>query len=182
MPVIRPVRQILDPRAGVITLGWYLGHDFQRQAMDAGWTTADEDRLLDSIGWPDDGYRLFEIATMDESSVDGWFSSVFESNCLFLPRGVWAELGGFDERFDLPGGGLVNHDTLRRASALDLRWVVLLGEGTFHQLHGGVATNVPAEAIRDSMVEWRRQYESLRGHDVEASVPVDVGVARRDGQ
>src|SRR5581483_9041619 len=60
------------------------------------------------------------------------------------------ELGGFDERFASPGGGYVNLDAYRRA--LDLprtRLIVLLGEGTFHQVHGGAATSGDA-AQRDA--------------------------------
>ena len=150
-------------RAGVVTLGWYLGYDYQRRGAAAGWTKSDEDRLLESISWPDDGYRLFEIATLDESSTDAWLSVMFESNALFLPADVWEQLGGFEERFDLPGGGVVNHDTLRRAVDLGLRWVVLLGEATFHQLHGGVATNAAPEDFDREMDVWIAQYDTIRG-------------------
>ncbi len=158
----------IHTRAGIVTLGWYVGYDFQRYALEAGWTQADEDHLLDTIGWPSDGYRLFEIATMDESSVGGWFRAIVESNALFLPADTWDELGGYDERFDSPGGGLVNYDTLRRASELDgLGWVVLLGEATFHQLHGGIATNVTPGEIDRAMTEWTREYGVVRRRDVE---------------
>ena len=65
-----------------------------------------------------------------------------ESSSLFLTRELWRELGGLDERFALPGGGLVNHDLYRRACALDdVQLVVMLGEGTFHQIHGGASTS-----------------------------------------
>jgi len=154
------------PRSAVVALGWYLGYDYQRYALEAGWTQADEDKLLKAIDWPSDGYRLFEIATMDECSVGGWFEPIFESNALFLPAAVWEELGGYDERFDSAGGGLINYDTLRRASGVDgLRWVILLGEATFHQLHGGIATNAPWSDIQEAMGGWTAQYQSLRGLD-----------------
>ena len=32
-----------------------------------------------------------------------------------MPRAMWDELGGLDESFGLPGGGLSNHDLYRRA-------------------------------------------------------------------
>jgi hypothetical protein len=169
----------LHPRSGVVTLGWYLGADFQRFQLEAGWSKADEDRLLASIDWPSDGYRLYEIATMDESSSGGWFFGVFESNALFLPAAVWDELGGFDERFDTPGGGLVNHDTLKRATLLDdVDWVMLLGEGTFHQLHGGVATNAAPAKHESSMARWVAQYEEIAGRTIERPYlrdPIFVG-------
>ncbi len=72
---------------------------------------------------------------MDESSVDGWLAPISESNGLFMRRATWELFGGLDERFDSPGGGIINLDTFRRAAELsDAELVVLLGEGTFHQL------------------------------------------------
>jgi glycosyltransferase involved in cell wall biosynthesis len=155
----------LYPRAAVAALGWYLGADYQRFGMKAGYDHAREDALLGSIAWPKDGYRLFEIATMDESSVNGWLAPISESNGLFLRRETWDLLGGMDQRFDLPGGGLANLDTFSRAVALPgAELVVLLGEGTFHQLHGGVATNIPANKMGDRWDTWAAQYAAIRGH------------------
>ena len=128
----------LYDKAVVATLGWYLGHDFQGLASQYGYDHIREDGLLNSIDWPNDGYRLFEIGTMDESSVDGWFQQISESNALFLRRELWELLGGVDERFDAPGGGLVNLDTFSRILEWpDAELVILLGEAAFHQLHGG---------------------------------------------
>src|SRR5262245_37836366 len=73
-------------RAVVATLGWYLGFDFQSVAMQSGHDYPFEDSLLNSIDWPTDGYRLFEVSTMDESSCDGWFQTIAESNALFMTR------------------------------------------------------------------------------------------------
>jgi len=163
----------LYERAVVASLGWYLGYDYQRNAMEAGYDQAAEDALLESIGWREDGYRLFEIATMDESSVDGWFAPISESNALFLRRDTWDLLGGMDEQFDLPGGGLVNLDTFHRAVDLsDAELVLMLGEGTFHQLHDGVATNVSAETMNINWTKWADQYERIRGR------PYDVPLRR----
>jgi hypothetical protein len=154
----------LYERAVVTTLGWYLGHDYQSWARQAGYDTAREDVLLAEINWPQDGYRLFEIGTLDESSVDGWLLPIAESNALFLRRETWNLLGGVDERFDVPGGGLVNLDTYRRAMELPgAEQVLLLGEGTFHQLHGGISTNAPVEQHDDNWKRWSHQYETIRG-------------------
>ncbi len=85
-----------------------------------------------------------------------------ESNALFMSASLWSELDGFDEIFDRPGGGLVNHDLFRRACELpDVELVVLLGEGTFHQFHGGAATG--GQALRDEL--WG-EYERLRGMNI----------------
>jgi glycosyltransferase involved in cell wall biosynthesis len=153
----------LYPRTVVVTLGWYLGRDLQRWSMEAGYNRQREDAMLASIGWPQDGYRLFEIAAFDESSVDGWFSQIEESNALFLSRDSWDRIGGVDERFDAPGGGYINLDTLARAIALpDSELVVLLGEATFHQLHGGIATNQSFRDLAQSLRKWEEQYQAIR--------------------
>jgi len=153
----------LYPRAVVVTLGWYLGRDLQRWSMEAGYNQQREDEMLASIGWPQDGYRLFEIAAFDESSVDGWFSQIEESNALFLSRDSWHRIGGVDERFDAPGGGYLNLDTLGRAMELpDSELVVLLGEATFHQLHGGIATNQSYRDLAQSLGKWEEQYQAIR--------------------
>ncbi len=161
----------LYDNAVVATLGWYLGHDFQGSSIQAGYDRAREDALLKAINWPDDGYRLFEIGAMDESSVDGWVQPITESNALFLRHELWQVLGGVDERFDAPGGGLLNLDTFRRALELpDAELVILLGEATFHQLHGGTNTNAPPARQRENEDSWLSQYATIRGHPY-ATVP-----------
>ena len=58
-------------------------------------------------------------------------------------------LGGYDERFDQEGGGFLNMDTYIRACEMpDSELVMLLGEGTFHQLHGGDGGRKPEEVQR----------------------------------
>lgn len=164
----------LYDKAVVATLGWYLGYDFQRSSIKRGYNQAREDALLDFIDWPSDGYRLFEVGAMDESSVDGWFQPIGESNGLFLRRELWELIDGVDERFDDPGGGIINYDTLCRVlECPDAEFVILLGEATFHQLHGGVATNAPQERQRDNLTRWYSQYEAIRGR------PVDVPRLKR---
>ncbi|MEY2518426.1 MAG: hypothetical protein QOF24_185 [Verrucomicrobiota bacterium] len=159
--------QLFD-RAVVATLSWYLGFDLQRWAMRSGYNHAAEEALLAGIGWPNDGYRLFEVATPEESSLDGWLQPIAESNALFMSRASWDVLGDFDERFDAPGGGLVNHDVFRRALELPAaELVLLLGEGTFHQFHRGVATNASVERAAGNWTRWMRQYERIKGRTYE---------------
>jgi hypothetical protein len=154
----------LYERAAVTALTWHLGFDLQGWAIQAGYNKDREDALLASIDWPRDGYRLFEIATLAGSSTDGWFVPISETNALFLRREAWDALGGLDERFDLPGGGLVNLDAWRRAMELPgAEQIILLGEGTFHQLHGGIATNAAPRSLEDSLEKWHAQYHAIRG-------------------
>lgn len=162
----------LYDKAVVATLGWYLGPDLQWRSTEAGYDRGKEDALLDSIGWPADGYRLFEIGTLDESSVDGWFKAISESNALFLRRESWELLGGFDERFDAPSGGIVNLDTFNRALEIaGAELVILLGEATFHQLHGGTNTNAPLARQHENWTRWGSQYERIRGRPWEIARP-----------
>lgn len=149
----------LHPRAVVATVGFHLGSRVQMDSVHEGYTQEVEDRLLGDLGWEEDGYRLFNASVFAGSSGGGWFAPISESNALFMSREQWTELGGFDERFVEPGGGLVNHDTYARACSLpDSELVVLLGEGTFHQVHGGVATNAlvsPWERFHDEYARLR---------------------------
>jgi glycosyltransferase involved in cell wall biosynthesis len=152
----------LDPRAVVATLGFHLGPDAQGRSVRAGYTREREDELLASVEWQADGYRLFEIAAFAESSRDGWFMPIAESNAIFMRRALWDALGGYDERFVSSGGGLVNLDLYERALALpDSQLVMMLGEGTFHQLHGGAATNAPVSRWD----EFHAEYATIRGRE-----------------
>jgi hypothetical protein len=151
-------RRVAD-RPIIATLGWHLGAIRHMDARAAGYDQAAEDRLLAELDWERDGYRLFTASTLAASSARGWFGPMGESNGLFMTKSTWTELGGLDERFVLPGGGLSNHDLFRRACALaGAQLVVLLGEGTFHQIHGGAAT-----AGRFGWDEMHAEYVELRG-------------------
>jgi tetratricopeptide (TPR) repeat protein len=162
----------LYERAAVTALTWHLGFDMQGWAIEAGYDKDREDALLASIDWPQDGYRLFEIATLAGSSTDGWFIAPAESNALFLRRETWNDLGGLDERFDAPGGGYVNADLWNRTLELPgVGQVILLGEGTFHQLHGGVATNATPQSLSQSLAQWAEQYEAIRGRPLRRPAP-----------
>ncbi|MDJ0925455.1 MAG: glycosyltransferase family A protein [Acidimicrobiia bacterium] len=153
----------LNERALVSTLAWHLGPQAQMVSVNEGYNADVEDELLESIDWPANGYDLFTISAFAGSSARGFFQPVAESNALFMPRRLIAELGGMDESFSLPGGGVVNLDTYARACALpETTLITLLGEGTFHQVHGGVATNAPAES--DYVDRAFAEYAELRGH------------------
>jgi hypothetical protein len=151
-------RRLAD-RPVVATHGYHLGAARHMDAATSEYDQATEDTLLDELDWERDGYRLFSTSTLAASSARGWFEPMGESNALFMPKIMWDELGGFDEQFALPGGGLSNHDLFRRACLLaGAQLVVLLGEGTFHQIHGGAATSG-----RFSWQEMHAEYVTLRG-------------------
>ncbi|HVP31344.1 MAG TPA: glycosyltransferase [Myxococcota bacterium] len=149
------------PRGVVCSTGWTLGRHPQNWAVARGFDEAQEDALLEEIDWPREPYRLFEISTLDGSS--SFLGPIAETNTLFLRRALWDELGGMDEAFDQPGGGFVNLDTLERGLALPgAEMVLLLGEASFHQIHGGVSTNSLPHQLASDLERWHVHYQNLR--------------------
>lgn len=141
-------------------LSFHLGPDVQSRSILAGYDQYVEDELLRRSRWEEDGYRLFDIAVFAHSSADGWFVLPAETNALFMRRAEWDALGGYDEGFTTGGGGLANLDTWARAVELPgVRVLQLLGEATFHQVHGGIATNSRVPFWE----EFHGEYQRLRG-------------------
>lgn len=170
------------PRAVVTTVGWLLG----RAAPDAP-VRADDDataartaRLLAAANWPADPYRLFEVSRLDGST--HWFGPGTESTALFLRRSLWEELGGMDERYVEPGGGFVCLDLYARALALPaIEPILLLGEGTFHQPHGGVSTDIPPGSRAPLVDAWLARVRALTGRDLPLSTPDLTYLGRMPG-
>ena len=150
------------PNPFVYTLGWHLGDEPQNFSMIKGYNQVAEDRLLKSVDWQRNGYALFTISSLALSCRDGWFSTIAESNCFALSKEEFTRLGGFCEAFQTPGGGLVNLDFFSLAcQSPGVTPVLLLGEGTFHQFHGGVATNVSQE--NHPWDVFHEEYVRIRG-------------------
>jgi glycosyltransferase involved in cell wall biosynthesis len=150
----------------VATLSWHLGPKPQSLSITEGYCQDVEDRLLGTIDWCENGYSLFNISAFAWSSINGYFRNISESNAIFMRRAFFEKLQGFDEQFRLPGGGLANLDFYKRACEYqDSNAIVLLGEGTFHQVHGGIATN----STNGNYVESAyREYHAIRGREFAA--------------
>jgi cephalosporin hydroxylase len=147
----------------VATQQWYVGPGQQGDELDDGYDTEYEDRLFDTIDWPHDGYRLFEISHFIGDR--DWFDGMWESNCVFVPRALLEQVGGFDERFTVAGGGYANLELYERlGSAPDISVATIIGEGSFHQLHGGTTTNQADPVERRSRVfGYSQHYAEQRG-------------------
>ncbi len=166
----------LHRRPIIGTVGFHLGPDVQMRSVERGYCQQVEDQLLESVDWVADPYRLFEISVFAGASKKGWFAIPAETNALFLSRDHWTSLGGYDPAFVSPGGGFVNGDTWSRACAdPDGRIILLLGEGTFHQFHGGIATSAtPQSAV---MPQFQAEFARIRGHayTVPTGTPIFIG-------
>lgn len=147
--------------AFVYSLAWHLGPKHQSVSTKEGYDQAAEDAMIAASGWPDDPDALFAMSVFAGSSTPGFFQPVNESNAFSLSRSRWERLGGFDERYTSPGGGLANLEVFRRHTmAPDARNVCLLGEGAFHQVHGGVATSG-----RSSWDDFNAEHRAIFGED-----------------
>lgn len=171
----------IDPDAFVATLGFHLGPKVQQVSVTEGYAQAVEDELLAGIGWPSDGYRLFEICALGESYRDGVFTAPPETTFFVMAAERFRALGGFDEGFQALGGGFCNYDFFERATADPSKpFVMLVGEGTFHQLHYGATTQAggvrrPVGAAAEPLSDiYSREYQALRGRPYVRSFPVPV--------
>lgn len=151
------------PESFSFTLSFHLGSEPQDVASIRGYDQHQEDQLLASVDWIKDGYALFDIACLANSSQVGLLQTPAESNFLTAKRAELLRLEAYDRRFVTPGGGLVNLDLMNRLNQSALQPVLLLGEGTFHQFHGGVATNV-APSVRP-MQQFKQEYLHIRGNE-----------------
>lgn len=169
-----------DPDAAVSVPGYHLGAELQQVAVNKGHDAATDAALLAGIGWPADGYRLFEVAVPSGSSRRGFLRPQSESNFLALSVAKWRAIGGMDARYNDHGGGKANLDLYKRlldhpGTALYL----LFGEGCFHQFHGGVTTNTAAAEREAIMAAINAQDRAIRGDNIRppANPPILFGQA-----
>lgn len=168
----------LDPEAAVSAPSYHLGHELQQIAVNKGHDAATDRALLDGIGWPQDGYRLFDIAVLSGSCRAGFFRPHAESNYLALSRAKWDRIGGMDLRYRDHGGGRANLDLYKRVlESPGTALYLLYAEGSFHQFHGGITTNSPQDQRPAIMAAIEAQDQALRGANMgfPANVPILLG-------
>ncbi len=170
----------------IATIGYHLGHEIQQENVKKGYNQAAEDALLRSIDWPKNSYRLFDIASLGASALEGWMNNLAESNVLFMKKSFYQSISGYDEAFNIPGGGLVNLDFFKRCvEHQDSQYILLLGEASFHQYHGGVTTSrsvAEPSLTKDGKTTWEEyseQYQEIRGerYTVPITKPILYGQA-----
>lgn len=148
--------------AVVAVPGYHLGMEEQHRNPEHD--ERYEQQLLERLDWTLDGYRLFAGSVYFRGRHQhGYLLPFMESNCLFFSRAAYDAIGGVDERFDMPGGGMVNLDLYKRlVEKPQARLFVTPGEGTFHQFHGGVTTATDDER-EQKLAAFRDQYAEIRG-------------------
>ena len=167
----------VQPDAFVATLGFHLGPKVQQVSVTEGYDRDVEDGLLAAIDWPRDGYRLFEICALGQSYAGGALEPPPETTFFVMSRARYDALGGFDERFQTLGGGFANYDFFDRATAdPEKPLIMLVGEGTFHQLHYGATTQaggVGRKVENDASLwdQYGREYETLKGRPYQRLYP-----------
>jgi hypothetical protein len=165
------VRNTLDvfamsPDAVVTVPSYHLGDKLQQIAVDEGYTKEADAERLRSIAWPEDGYRLFEIAVFAASCRNGLFAGSWESNALSMSAERWRRIEGMNPRYNDFGGGTANLDLYKRALESPGTPVYLLfGEGSFHQFHGGVTTGTTRDVRAPIIEQIHAQDRQIRGED-----------------
>lgn len=146
----------------IYTLAMHIGNKPQNYLVAEGYNQVVEDKLLEATGWEKNGYALFPVSSVALSSKRGFFSRLNESNCFVARKDDFIKAGLYQSRFKSPGGGLCNLELFNRINATGwIQPVMLLGEATFHQFHGGVATNAPME--RHPWEAMEKEYMEIVG-------------------
>ncbi len=141
-----------------------------------------ETAALRDLGWPEDGYRLFDHAVFPGEDYHRTYTEAIETNCLITTRRVIDTHGAFDLRYDEPGGGFANLEIFSRLTHMpDNTFVVLPGEGTFHQDHGGTTTQRTPDQRAELVAAYRQRHAEVTGSPniLNARSPFLYGRTRR---
>lgn len=156
----------------VAVLGYHLGPDLQSKSIQNGYCQNVEDKMLEEIDWKNNPNKLFEVSVLAGSNPEGLDGPIAESNCMFIKKSTFEKIGGMDARFNSPGGGLVNLDFFKRLLELnDVQLVLLRDEGSFHQIHGGIMSNVSGEEKSiENFIKYSEEYKKITGKDYEVPI------------
>ncbi len=143
-----------------------LGPFLHYQNIDNQYDEETEKQLLAQTQWQKNGYRLFDICNLGEANPRHIFQPFMESNCYFTSKNNFAAIGYADTQFQYAGGGSLNLHMFRSIGMLEQckHYWMMVGEGSFHQLHGGVTTSQQDTQNRDqALKQFREQLETLWG-------------------
>lgn len=150
------------PHAAAFAQTRHLGSIKQSKAVLQGYDQDAEDELLASCNWQEDLDALFDISVYGGCHDLRWRILQYETGAIAMSRSDWIELGGFDEGFARPGGGLCNIEFFRRmVDHPNMVPILLAGEATFHQFHGGAATS-----NKNYAADSRSEYKKVTGTEL----------------
>ena len=153
----------MNEQALVAVPGYHIGEQDQRYHQDTAHDHQSETELLQDTAWKENGYRLFKISCVSRANTHGCFHPLMESNCLTFSKSAFVKIGMAHEGFQSPGGGSVNLDIYRNLALLpESQLIILAGEGSFHQFHGGVTTS-QADDLEEVWAAHREEFRSIRG-------------------
>jgi glycosyltransferase involved in cell wall biosynthesis len=153
--------QRIDANALIAVPGYNLGPAEHQLAPQHQYDEATEIQHLKKIGWENNGYRLFDISSIGGANPTGVINPLLESNCVFCSRISFEKIGWADTEFTYPGGGSLNLHIFRSLGMLaeTQHYFILPGEGSFHQLHGGVTTHA-----REDRTELLKKFAQQLNH------------------
>jgi len=150
-----------DENSIVGTYAYHLGSENQQNSIATGYSCEIEERMLMESRWLENSNALFSISVLEE---ERFFPGTLppESTATFLNRATLEVIGGMNEDFLSPGGGLVNHEFWSRCCHHSEYGITMLSsQGTFHQIHGGVATN----SVRSYWDDFALEFQLVMGFD-----------------
>ena len=146
----------IDKNPFVYTPRYYLGKYVQMDSVKRGYKKETEDLLLNSVNWKENGYHLFKISSIEQSE-EYEYDALGESNLFFCSTKELRESEQLDKPYYSLGGGLMNLDCfLFFTSHKHIKTYCLVGEATFHQIHGGVVSNAKREESK--LPQYRKEF------------------------
>ncbi|MEM9670536.1 MAG: class I SAM-dependent methyltransferase [Pseudomonadota bacterium] len=166
--VVRNVKEVLSIfERPVINVPQYILGDVSQNLRSRPDAFNREKWHLEALNWPEDGYAIFDFAVLPGERPMRTFFGAIESNCLIATKTVFEDCGTFDERFDEPSGGFANLELFSRLTTHpENTYIMLPGEGSFHQDHHGTTTGRSPETRDQAVAKFRKKYKQVTGFDV----------------
>lgn len=162
----------------VFTLNAQVGRELQYIAAQNGYSQEVEDQLLENSGWKQNGYALFNISCLGGSASRNINALPAESNTLLMKKQTYQDCGGYNPAFVSPGGGLSSLDFFSRVlNQPGISPILLIGEASFHQFHGGTITGATGIERTNKFTDMNREYQQVTGgpYEKNTAAPYNFG-------
>lgn len=139
---------------------YHIGKFSQNFSLENGYNQKEEDLLFKQSNWPNFPYNLFKISNFEQTK--SILYKTIESNCFCVQKTYLTQINALNERFQTKGGGFLNlHIFKQLIHEKNCQPICLVGEGSFHQFHDGVTTNVPIN--NRPLIEMENEYLEIVG-------------------